>query len=105
MQRLRYGYDKYSIPARIIVPRGNDLSEYMREGMTDKRKKGKGTKMNIPSVLKLTVAVFFVATLPIKVHALTPDQVFDKVKASIVVVNTLDAQGERTRERGAAPFR
>ena len=50
--------------------------------------------MNIPSVLKLIVAVFFLATLPAQVHALTPDQVFDKVKDSIVVVKTLDAQGK-----------
>ena len=50
--------------------------------------------MNIPSVLKLIIAVFFVVALPVKVHALKPDQVFDKVKASIVVVNTLDAQGK-----------
>jgi Flp pilus assembly protein TadD len=44
--------------------------------------------------MKLIVAVFIVATLPIKVDALTPEQVFDKVKASIVVVNTLDARGK-----------
>jgi tetratricopeptide (TPR) repeat protein len=62
--------------------------------MTDKRENGKGTTMNIPSVLKLIVAVFFLATLPAQVHALTPDQVFDKVKDSIVVVKTLDAQGK-----------
>ena len=54
----------------------------------------RGTKMNIPSVLKLVVAVFFLATLPAQVHALTPDQVFDKVKDSIVVVKTLDTQGK-----------
>jgi len=50
--------------------------------------------MNIPSVLKLIVAIFFLATLPVQVHALTPDQVFDKVKDSIIVVKTLDAQGK-----------
>jgi tetratricopeptide (TPR) repeat protein len=50
--------------------------------------------MNIPSVLKLIVAIFFLATLPAQVNALTPDQVFDKVKDSIVVVKTLDAQGK-----------
>ena len=44
--------------------------------------------------MKLIVAVFFLAMLPIQVHALTPDQVFDKVKDSIVVVKTLDAQGK-----------
>ncbi|MCX5818469.1 MAG: tetratricopeptide repeat-containing serine protease family protein [Deltaproteobacteria bacterium] len=50
--------------------------------------------MNIPSVLKLIVAVFFLTIIPVQVHALTPDQVFDKVKDSIVVVKTLDAQGK-----------
>jgi len=48
---------------------------------------------NIPSVIRLIGSVFFLATLPAQVHALTPDQVFDKVKDSIVVVKTLDAQG------------
>lgn len=50
--------------------------------------------MKIPSVLRLIVAVFFLVTLPVQVHALTPAQVFDKVKDSIVVVKTLDAQGK-----------
>jgi tetratricopeptide (TPR) repeat protein len=47
---------------------------------------------NIPSILKLIVAVSL-ATLSAQVEALTPDQVFDKVKNSIVVAKTLDAQG------------
>lgn len=50
--------------------------------------------LKITSVLKLSVALFFLAILPAPVHALTPDQVFDKVKASVVVVKTLDAQGK-----------
>jgi tetratricopeptide (TPR) repeat protein len=50
--------------------------------------------MNIPSVLKLIVGVFFLSILPVLGYALTPDQVFDKVKDSIVVVKTLDAQGK-----------
>jgi len=50
--------------------------------------------INIPSVLKLIVAVFFLSILPVLGYALTPDQVFDKVKDSIVVVKTLDAQGK-----------
>jgi len=50
--------------------------------------------MNIPSVLKLIVAVFFLSILPVLGYALTPDQVFDKVKDSIVVVKTLGAQGK-----------
>lgn len=50
--------------------------------------------MNTSSILKLIVAVFFLSTLPIKVHALTPDQVFDKVKDAIVVVKTFDSKGK-----------
>jgi Flp pilus assembly protein TadD len=50
--------------------------------------------MNMPSVLKLIIAVFLLTTLPAQSHALTPDQVFNKVKDSIVVVKTLDAQGK-----------
>jgi tetratricopeptide (TPR) repeat protein len=50
--------------------------------------------IHIPSVLKLIVAVFFLATLPEQLYALTPSQIFDKVKDSIVVVKTLDVQGK-----------
>jgi S1-C subfamily serine protease len=50
--------------------------------------------MNMSSVLKRIVAVFFLTILPVSGHALTPDQVFDKVKDSIFVVKTLDAQGK-----------
>ncbi len=50
--------------------------------------------MNIPSVISLIGAVFFLAILPVLGHALTPGQVFDKVKDSVVVVKTLDAQGK-----------
>jgi tetratricopeptide (TPR) repeat protein len=49
--------------------------------------------MNIQSVTKLIIAVFFISTIPVQVNALTPDQVFDKVKDAIVVVNTLDSKG------------
>ncbi len=49
---------------------------------------------NILSVISLIGAVFFLATLSAQVHALTPDQVFDKVKDSIVVVKSLDAQSK-----------
>ncbi len=48
----------------------------------------------MPSVLSLIVAVFFLSILPAQVHALTPGQVFDKVKDSVVVVKTLDSQGK-----------
>jgi hypothetical protein len=50
--------------------------------------------MNIPPVIRLIGAVCFLAILPVTGHALTPAQVFDKVKDSIVVVKTLDAHGE-----------
>ena len=49
--------------------------------------------MNMPS-LKLIVAVFSFAILPAQVHALTPGQVFNKVKNAVVVVKTMDAQGK-----------
>jgi len=50
--------------------------------------------MNIPSVIRLIGTVFFLAILPMLSHALTPGQVFDKVKDSVVVVKILDAQGK-----------
>jgi Flp pilus assembly protein TadD len=50
--------------------------------------------MNIPSALKLIVTVFFLSILPSQVYALTPGQVFNKVKDAVVVVKTLDAQGK-----------
>lgn len=37
--------------------------------------------------------MLFLATIPAQVHALTPDQVFDKVKDAIVVVKTFDSKG------------
>ena len=46
--------------------------------------------INIPSVLKIIVALFFLATFPAQVYALTPGQVFDKVKNAVVVVKTLN---------------
>jgi S1-C subfamily serine protease len=57
--------------------------------------KGKYAKRRIfITSLKLIVAVFFLSILPAQVHALTPDQVFDKVKDAVVVVKTIDAQGK-----------
>jgi len=57
--------------------------------------KGKYAKGHIfITSLKLIVAVFFLSILPAQVHALTPDQVFDKVKDAVVVVKTIDAQGK-----------
>jgi len=62
--------------------------------MTDKRRNGEGIRMNILTVIRLIGTVFFLTILPVSGYALTPDQVFDKVKDSIVVVKTLDAQGK-----------
>ena len=50
--------------------------------------------MKVPSVASLINAVCFLALLPVPGHALTPAQVFDKVKDAVVVVKTLDAQGQ-----------
>jgi tetratricopeptide (TPR) repeat protein len=50
--------------------------------------------MIMPSVLKLITLVFFLSILPLPGHALTPSQVFDKVKDSVVVVKTLDSKGK-----------
>lgn len=61
--------------------------------MIDERKKGFYRILNIPSVLKWITAVFSLTTIAAQVQALTPDQVFNKVKDSIVVVKTLDANG------------
>ena len=51
-------------------------------------------KANIPSVINSIGAAFILSILPVSGHTLTPDQVFNKVKDSIVVVKTLDAQGK-----------
>ena len=48
----------------------------------------------IPMAIKLICTVFFLTILSLPGHALTPTQVFDKVKNSVVVVKTLDAQGK-----------
>jgi hypothetical protein len=50
--------------------------------------------MNVPSAIRLIGAVCFLALLPVPSRALTPAQVFDKVKDAVVVVKTLDAQGK-----------
>ena len=51
-------------------------------------------RANIPSVINSIGAAFILSILPVSGHTLTPDQVFNKVKDSIVVVKTLDAQGK-----------
>ena len=37
---------------------------------------------------------FVLASLPLTAHALTPSQVFDQVKDSVVIIKTLDAKGK-----------
>ncbi len=44
--------------------------------------------------------MFFFSILSVPVYALTPDQVFDKVKDAVVVVKALDAQG-KTKAQGS----
>ena len=50
--------------------------------------------MNILTVIRLIGTVFFLTILPVSGHALTPPQVFEKVREAVVVVRTLDAQGK-----------
>jgi S1-C subfamily serine protease len=38
------------------------------------------------------------AVLPLAAHALTPSQVFEQVKDSVVVIKTLDAEGTATTQ-------
>ena len=45
------------------------------------------------NIVALIYTVFFLTIFAAPGHALTPGQVFDKVKDSVVVVKTLDAQG------------
>lgn len=56
--------------------------------------------MNMPFALKMIVALILLSFIPAQALALTPAQVFDKVKDSIVVVNALDAQG-KARSQGS----
>jgi tetratricopeptide (TPR) repeat protein len=48
--------------------------------------------------IRLIGAVFILSILPLQVHALTPAQVFDKVKDAIVIVKTLDAQNKLIKQ-------
>lgn len=56
--------------------------------------------MNISTVLMLIIAVFASVIFPAQIHALAPDQVFDKVKDSIVVVKSMDSKG-KLKEQGS----
>jgi tetratricopeptide (TPR) repeat protein len=50
--------------------------------------------MKLPLVIRLINAVCLLALLPVPCLALTPAQVFDKVKDAVVVVKTMDTQGK-----------
>lgn len=45
------------------------------------------------SILKMSVTGLFISTLPALAYALPPNEVFDKVKNSVVIVKTVDIQG------------
>ena len=63
--------------------------------MTDMLKEGEGIKKNVPPGIRLIGAAFFLSILlPVSGRALTPGQVFDKVKDAVVVVQTLDVRGK-----------
>lgn len=50
--------------------------------------------MKVPSlIMRLMRVVLCLAVLPVPISALTPAQIFEKVKDSVVVVRTLDEQG------------
>jgi len=55
---------------------------------------GKVSRPKKMTILRLVGVAFFFTILPVAGHALTPGQVFDKVKDAVVVVKNLDAQGK-----------
>ena len=50
--------------------------------------------MKMHSFFKVSVVVFFSMLLPVSAYALSPAEVFEKVKDSVVVVKTMDSQGK-----------
>jgi len=56
--------------------------------------------MKVPWVVRLIGAASFLTILPMPGQALTPAQVFDKVKDTVVVVKTLDAQ-DKVKTQGS----
>ena len=50
--------------------------------------------VNITTIIRITSTILSFLILPIPGHALTPGQIFDKVKEAIVIVKTLDFKGE-----------
>jgi Flp pilus assembly protein TadD len=63
--------------------------------MTDKKSYSKWIRINMSVVIRLICTVFFLTILlSAQGLALTPAQVFDKVKDTVVVVKTLDTQSK-----------
>lgn len=52
--------------------------------------------MNIHIIIRRVSVIFFLLSISISAHALTPGQVFNKVKDAVVVVKALGVQGEHT---------
>jgi Flp pilus assembly protein TadD len=65
-----------------------------RQSSENENRCGEKIGMKASSTIALLLAVSLFALLPGQGQALTPGQVFDRVKESIVVVKTLDAQGK-----------
>ena len=66
-----------------------------RQSTENENASGERTRVKVSPVIGLIHAICFVAILhPGRSIALTASQVFDKVKDSVVVVETLDAQGK-----------
>ena len=54
-----------------------------------------------PQTIFLTALIFF--ALPLQALALTPSEVFERVKDSVFVVKTFDAKGKQKGLGSAAP--
>jgi hypothetical protein len=59
--------------------------------------------MKISKKLKSIIKTFIFFVIPVQAHALAPDQVFEKVKDSIVVVKALDVRGQ-VKGQGSGVF-
>jgi len=90
--------NKPEAAVRYDLPPETDLTEYMKkegkDGMRVKRKDGDKVRMNSPVMIRLICTLFYFAIFPAPAQALTAAQVFNKVKNSVVVVETLDFHDE-----------
>jgi cytochrome c-type biogenesis protein CcmH/NrfG len=62
--------------------------------MTNKKNSDKRKRMNRLLRIRLICVAFFFTIFSVPGHALTPTQVFDKVRDTVVVVKTLDTEGK-----------